>query len=153
MPAAKKIVGVIGGSSCSPEIYELARQVGMNIAQRDAILICGGLGGVMEAACHGVKEAGGLTIGILPGTDKREANVYVDIPIVSGIRDARNTIIVRTADGLIAVSGEYGTLSEIAFAKKFGKPVVSLKSWSVDPTIPQTESAEQAVALLLDLLK
>jgi hypothetical protein len=148
-----KLIGVIGASHCSPEIYALARQVGAAIAKANASLICGGLGGVMEAACRGAKEVGGTTIGILPGTDKHEANAYVDIPIVTGIRDARNTIIARTADGLIAVSGEYGTLSEIAFAKKFGKPVVSLKSWSFDSTIPQAEDAEQAVALLSGLIK
>lgn len=149
----KKIIGVIGASTCSPEIYELARQVGAEIARAQAMLICGGGSGVMEAACRGAKEAGGFTIGILPGTDKNEANRYVDIAIVSGIRDARNTIIVRTADGLIAVGGEYGTLSEIAFAKKFGKPLISLKSWNFDSTIPQVDSAESAVASLLDLLR
>lgn len=148
-----KLIGVIGASHCSPEIYELARHVGVAIAKANAVLVCGGLGGVMEAACRGAKESGGLTIGILPGADKNEANAYVDIPIVTGMRDARNVIIARSADGLIAVSGEYGTLSEIAFAKKFGKPVVSLKSWSFDSTIPQADNAEQAVALLLGLLK
>jgi len=153
MSSSMKLFGVIGASHCSPEIYELARQVGNAIAKTNAMLVCGGLGGVMEAACRGAKEAGGLTIGILPGTDKSEANAYVDIPIVTGIRDARNTIIARTADGLIAVSGEYGTLSEIAFAKKFGKPVVCLRSWSFDSTIPQADEAEQAVAFFLGLLK
>jgi len=153
MSSSMKLIGVVGASHCSPEIYELARQVVSAIAKANAMLICGGLGGVMEAACRGAKEAGGTTIGILPGTDKHEANAYVDISIVTGIRDARNTIIARTADGLIAVSGEYGTLSEIAFAKKFGKPIVSLKSWNFDTTIPQAESAEQAVTTLLDMLK
>lgn len=148
-----KLIGVIGASHCSSEIYEQARQVGVAIAKANAILVCGGLGGVMEAACRGAKEAGGTTIGILPGIDKNDANVYVDIPIVTGLRDARNTIIARTAEGLIAVSGEYGTLSEIAFAKKFGKPIVSLKSWNFDTTIPQADSAEQAVATLSDMLK
>jgi hypothetical protein len=153
MVLSMKLIGVIGASHCSPEIYELARHVGVAIAKANAVLVCGGLGGVMEAACRGAKESGGLTIGILPGADKNEANAYVDIPIVTGMRDARNVIIARSADGLIAVSGEYGTLSEIAFAKKFGKPVVSLKSWSFDSTIPQADNAEQAVALLLGLLK
>ncbi len=153
MSLSMKLIGVIGASHCSPEIYELARQVGSAIAKADAMLICGGLGGVMEAACRGAKEAGGTTIGILPGIDKHEANAYIDIPIVTGIRDARNTIIARTADGFIAVAGEYGTLSEIAFAKKFGKPIVSLRSWNFDSTIPQAEDAEQAVALLSGLIK
>lgn len=149
----KRLIGVIGASHCSSEIYEQARKVGAEIARVGAVLVCGGLGGVMEAACRGARETGGLTIGILPGTDKKEANEYVDIPLVTGLRDARNAIIARTVDGLIGVSGEYGTLSEIAFAKKFGKPVISLKSWSFDSTIPQAEEAEQAVALLLGLLK
>lgn len=151
--AVKRIIGVIGASACSPELYELAIRVGAEIARANAVLICGGLGGVMEAACRGARENGGLTVGILPGIDRREANGYVDIPIASGIRDARNTIIVRTADGLIAVGGSYGTLSEIAFAKKFGKPLISLRSWGFDSTIPQVDSAERAVASLLELLK
>jgi hypothetical protein len=125
------IIGVIGGGTCTDTIYKLAEEVGRLIAERGAILICGGLAGVMEAACKGAKRAGGTTIGVLPGTDKRDANPYVDIPIVTAMSIARNNIIVRTADGLIAIDGEYGTLSEIAIALNLHKPVIALKSWSL----------------------
>jgi hypothetical protein len=144
------IIGVIGGGHCSEEIYELARQVGQEIAKAGAMLICGGMFGVMEAACRGTKEAGGVTIGILPGKMKNEANAFIDIPIVTGLNDARNVIIARSADGLIAVDGEYGTLSEIAFALKFSKPVVGLKvSFALPHVIPATTAAE-AVNILLN---
>ncbi|MDZ7289136.1 MAG: TIGR00725 family protein [candidate division KSB1 bacterium] len=143
------IIAVIGGSHCSEEIYELARQVGHEIARAGAILICGGMFGVMEAACRGAKEAGGTTIGILPGKAKTEGNAFVDIPIVTGLSDARNVIIARSADGVIAVDGEYGTLSEIAFALKFGKPVVGLKVVFTLPHVTQVVTAAEAVKQIL----
>lgn len=127
MFANAKVIGVIGASQCSTDIYELARQVGNEIARRNAILICGGRGGVMEAACQGAQEAGGLTIGILPGALKTEANPYVDLKIVTGMSDARNVIIARTAEALIAIDGAYGTLSEIAFGLNYRKPVIGLR--------------------------
>ena len=143
------IVGVIGGSVVDDEVYEEARSVGRLLAERGAVIICGGLGGVMEAACRGAKEAGGLTIGVLPGTMKSEANPYVDIPIATGLADARNVIIARTASVLIAIDGECGTLSEIAFGLKFGTPVVALRSWEVDARILRARNAEQAVEFAL----
>ncbi|MDZ7344463.1 MAG: TIGR00725 family protein [candidate division KSB1 bacterium] len=147
------LIAVIGGSHCSAEIYELARQVGREIARTGAMLICGGLFGVMEAACRGAKEAGGTTIGILPGRDKTEANDFVDIPIVTGLNDARNVIIARSADGVIAVDGEYGTLSEIAFALKFGKPVVGLQVAFDLPGIAPATTATQAIDFILSHFK
>jgi hypothetical protein len=143
------IIAVIGGSNCSDEIYKLARQVGQAIARAGAVLICGGLFGVMEAACRGAKEAGGMTIGVLPGKSKAEANAFVDIPVVTGLSDARNVIIVRTADGVIAVDGEYGTLSEIAFALKFGKPVVGLQVKFDVPGVSRAATADDAVSALM----
>ncbi|MFA5771574.1 MAG: TIGR00725 family protein [Thermoplasmata archaeon] len=125
------IIGVIGGASCSDEIYKIAEEVGKKIAENGATLICGGLTGVMEAVCKGAKSAGGITIGILPGTSKKDANRYVDIPIATGISFARNTIIVRTADVCIAVDGRYGTLSEIAFGLNVGTPIIALKTWDI----------------------
>jgi len=125
------IIGVIGAGFCSAEIAALAEEVGREIARRGAVLVCGGLGGVMEAACRGAKAEGGLTIGILPGTNRHEANPYVDIPIVTGLGEARNVIVVRTAQAVIAVAGEYGTLSEIAYALKFGIPVIGLRTWQL----------------------
>jgi hypothetical protein len=143
------IIAVIGGAQCSEEIYELARQAGREIAKAGAMLMCGGLLGVMEAACRGAKEAGGMTIGILPGKTKDEANAFVDLPFVTGFNDARNVIIARSADGVIAVDGAYGTLSEIAFALKFGKPVAGLKLSFDIPQVAQAATAAEAVNLLL----
>ncbi|MCK4450535.1 MAG: TIGR00725 family protein, partial [Anaerolineae bacterium] len=123
------MIAVIGGSAPTAEEAAAAEAVGRALAEGGAILVCGGLRGVMEAACRGAKSAGGLTIGILPGTDRSEANPYVDIPIVTGIRCARNAIITRTAQAVVAVGGSYGTLSEIGFALSFGVPVVGLGTW------------------------
>jgi len=136
-----------------------AEAVGRALAEAGAVLICGGRGGVMEAACRGAKTAGGITIGILPGTDRREANPYVDIPIVTGIGVARNAIIARTAQAAVAVGGSYGTLSEIAFALAFGVPVVGLGTWAVQrqghPPAPIAYAAtpEEAVAQALALAR
>ena len=127
------IVAVVGASDCSrhPHQVEMAEAVGHALAEAGAILICGGRGGVMAAACRGAKSAGGLTIGVLPGDSATEANPYVDIPIITGMGEARNIIIVRTAHAVIAVGGEFGTLSEIAFALKLGRPVVGLGTWEL----------------------
>jgi len=129
------IVAVIGGNFCSQEIARIAYEVGRRIAQRNHILICGGLGGVMEAACRGAKDGGGLTIGVLPGKEKNEANRFVDIPIVTAMSHARNAIITRTADVLIAVDGKYGTLSEIGLALAEGKRVVGINTWDIEGVI------------------
>jgi len=125
------IVAVIGAGRCSKEVARVAESVGRELARRGVTLVCGGLGGVMEAACRGAKSEGGLTIGILPGFSRREANPYVDIPVVTGLGGARNVIVVRTAQAVIAVGGRYGTLSEIAYALKLGIPVVGLDTWQL----------------------
>ena len=129
------IVAVIGGNYCSKEIAKIAYEVGKKIAQRKHILLCGGLGGVMEAACRGAKDGGGLTVGILPGKEKTEANPFVDIPIVTSMSYARNAIITRTADVVIAVDGKYGTLSEIGLALGTGKKVVGINTWDIEGII------------------
>jgi uncharacterized protein (TIGR00725 family) len=155
----RTLVAVIGGSAPTPEEAAAAEAIGRALAEADAVLICGGRGGVMEAACRGAKAAGGVTIGILPGTDRREANPYVDIPIVTGIGVARNAIIARTAQAAVAVGGSYGTLSEIAFALAFGVPVVGLGTWEVQreghPPAPIAYAAtpEEAVARALALAR
>ena len=123
------IIGVIGGADVSSEVREQAFEVGRRIAEAGATLVCGGLGGVMEAACRGARSAGGLTIGILPEGDTATANPYVSAPVATAMGIARNAIIVHTADVLIAVDGSYGTLSEIAMALNLGKTVVQLQSW------------------------
>jgi uncharacterized protein (TIGR00725 family) len=124
-----------------------AENVGRLLAERGAVLVCGGLGGVMEAACRGAKEAGGTTIGILPGSDRSAANPYVDIAIPTGLGEARNALVVRSADALIAVGGAYGTLSEIALALKAGKRVAGIESWDVEGVlaVPTPEAAVEAV--------
>jgi uncharacterized protein (TIGR00725 family) len=150
-------VAVIGSASCSEQVAALARDVGREVARRGAMLVCGGRGGVMEAACRGAKEEGGITVGILPGTDRREANPYVDVPVVTGLGEARNAVVVRTADAVIAVSGSYGTLSEIGLALKMGRPVVGLDTWELcrdgqpaDDIVP-ADTAAGAVELALAL--
>ena len=150
---ARKQIGVIGAGSCSPEIYELAREVGREIGRRGHVLVCGGLGGVMEAACRGAKEVGGLTVGILPSSSTREANPWVDVAIATGMGEARNVIIVHTCEGLIAVSGGWGTLSEIAIALKVGKPVVSLRSFTPSSSLIEAKDPREAVEVLLEILR
>jgi len=125
-------IGVIGGSSCSDETAKMAWEVGKGIARSGGVLVCGGLGGVMEWACKGAKEAGGTTVGILPGTSRDEANPYVSIAIPTGLGLARNTIVVGSCDAVIALPGRSGTLSEIGFAMNRGIPVVCLKSWEIE---------------------
>ncbi len=125
----KPRIGVMGPGSCSPDIYELAREVGRMVARRGAILICGGHGGVMEACARGAKEEGGITVGILPGDSSAAANPYIDIPIVTDLGNARNVINVLTSQSIIAIDGSYGTLSEIALALKCGTPVVGFRTW------------------------
>jgi uncharacterized protein (TIGR00725 family) len=154
-------IAVIGSAQCDAHVAALARETGCEIARRGAILVCGGRGGVMEAACRGAKEAGGTTPhawgGILPGTERSDANPYVDMPIVTGLGEARNAIVVRTADAVVAVSGGYGTLSEIGFALKLGRPVVGVDTWELGhhgqpcEAVVQAHTPAQAVELALNL--
>ena len=125
------IISIIGAGAPTAEIASLAEQVGRELAKRGVDMVCGGLGGVMEAACRGAKSAGGTTIGILPGNDARDANQWVDIPICTGLGHARNVIVVNTGRAVIAVDGAYGTLSEIAHALADGIPVIGLKTWEL----------------------
>jgi uncharacterized protein (TIGR00725 family) len=153
-PNSEKTIylAVIGASKASPEIYELAVAVGQEAARMGWIVVTGGLGGVMEAAARGAQEAGGLTVGILPGGDRREANPFIQVAVATHIRHARNSIIAHTADALIAVDGEYGTLSEIALGLKLGKPVIGLKTaWNIPGIVPVNspgEAIEKVIALL-----
>ena len=124
-------IAVVGGAQCSRDEAKLAEAVGFELAKRGAILICGGLGGVMAAACKGARSAKGKTVGILPGNVREEANPYVDIPIVTGMGEARNVIVVNTAQAVIAIGGKFGTLSEIAYALRNNIPVIGLTTWSL----------------------
>ena len=146
-------IGIIGAGTCSKEVYQTAEKLGRLIAERGDTLICGGLGGVMEAAAKGAKSKGGTTIGILPGLSAEDANPFIDIPIVTGFSHARNVIIVQSSDILIAVAGKYGTLSEIAIALKLGKPVIGICSWNVSKDIFQTQSPEEAINLVDKLIQ
>jgi uncharacterized protein (TIGR00725 family) len=146
------IVSVIGAGSCSPDIYKTAEKVGSLIAQRGAVLVTGGLHGVMEAASKGARDAGGITVGILPGSEKNDANKYVMIPITTGLSHARNVIVVRSSDAVIAVSGEYGTLSEIAIALKLGKPVVGIQTWENIEGVISVATPEEAVKKAFELI-
>ena len=149
----KPRIGVLGGSIADRETERLAEEVGREIARRGAILICGGRTGVMEAACRGAQSLGGLTVGILPGDSALEANPYVDVPIVTGLGIARNVIVVRSSQAVIAIDGRYGTLSEIAFALQLGIPVIGLKSWTVSEEIQVAGSALEAVELAFRALR
>ena len=137
-------IAVIGGHSCSKEIARIAEEVGKGIAELGATLICGGLGGVMEASCKGAKSAGGKTIGILPGHDKLQANRYVDIPIATGFGYMRNNLVVKNADMVIAIDGKEGTLSEIAFALQMKKPILGINTWDI-PGVIKVNSAQEAI--------
>ena len=131
--ARKLIIGVIGGgSTASPDGLALAEEVGFLIARVDAVLICGGLNGVMEASAKGAKRGGGLTVGVLPTGNKADSNPHIDLPIATAMSTARNLIIVRTADAIIAVNGSYGTLSEMAHAFDLGKTVFGLRTWPIE---------------------
>jgi len=147
MDTRKKIrIGVIGGSRPQKKFLHSAFEIGKLVAGRGAILVCGGLGGVMEEAARGAKQAGGLTIGILPGNNPGDANPYIDIPIATGLGYTRNSLVAMNADVLIAVDGEFGTLSEIAYGRIYGKKVIGLGTWDIEGVVPAA-SAEEAVDL------
>jgi len=152
------IISVIGPGTATDEVSELAYQVGREIAAAGCVLVCGGLNGVMEAACRGARELDGLTIGILPGTSAADANPFVTVPVLTGMGEARNYIVAATGDAVIAVSGRLGTLSEIAFALKRRTPVIGLGTWQLDakrlapyPGIVAAETPAEAVALAVKM--
>lgn len=135
-------VGVIGASDCDETTAGQAEEVGRLIAERGAVLVSGGRTGVMEAACRGAQQAGGLTVGILPDADRGAANAFVDVAIATGLGEVRNLVIIRTSDVLIAIAGSHGTLSEIGFALRMGKTVVGLNSWDIRGVVPAGSPAE-----------
>jgi uncharacterized protein (TIGR00725 family) len=152
-------VAVVGPGEANAEEIALAEEVGRLLGERGAVLVCGGLGGAMEAACRGAKAAGGTTVGILPESDRAAANRWVDVAIATGLGEARNALVVRAADVLIAVGGGYGTLSEIALALKGGTPVVGLGTWELarggqpDRGVVHAASAAEAAEAALDLAR
>jgi hypothetical protein len=138
-------IGIIGAGSAGEGLAELAREVGSLVAERGWTVLCGGLGGVMEAASRGASERGGLVVGILPGESRSGGNPHLDVVLPTNMGHGRNVIIAQASDVLIAVGGGYGTLSEIALGLKMGKPVVSLRSWRPDPAVRAAESAAEAI--------
>ncbi|MCS7207713.1 MAG: TIGR00725 family protein [Dehalococcoidia bacterium] len=152
-------IAVIGGGNADAQSMELAYQVGKALARRGVVVVCGGLTGVMEAVCRGAKEAGGITVGILPGHDPQEANPYVDIAICTGMGYARNPLVVKSGQAVIAIDGAYGTLSEIAHALAEGIPVVGLHTWMFsvnnqpDNAIVRASDPEEAVEKAIALAR
>jgi len=145
------MIAVIGGRNATDALLDAAEEVGREIGRRGAVLVCGGLGGVMERASKGAKSAGGITVGILPREQRGDENPHIDIPVATGLGVGRNVIIARTADAFIAVGGEYGTLSEIAFALQMGKPVVGIHTWDIKG-VEMAADAGEAVSRLFELL-
>lgn len=153
----KTYISLIGPSDASPAVLRVAEQAGSCVARAGAVLVTGGGGGSMEAACRGARSAGGLTLGLLSGSSRTEGNDYLDVAVPTGMREMRNVLVVRTGDGVLAVGGAFGTLSEIAFALKLGKPIVGIGTWTAsiggEPApIPTAGTAQQAVDLLLGML-
>jgi uncharacterized protein (TIGR00725 family) len=134
----------VGPGEASPEEAELAGRVGRLLGERGVVVVCGGLAGVMEAVCQGARETGGTTVGILAGADRASANEHCDVALTTGLGEARNALVVSSADAVIAVGGEYGTLSEIAHALKAGKPVIGLATWEIEGD-EEAEDPEDAV--------
>lgn len=151
-------IAVVGAGDFDDRLGAIAEDIGGELGRRGCVLLCGGLGGVMEAACRGAKAEGGTTIGILPGTSRADANAYVDVAIPTGMGEMRNALIVRSADAVIAVGGGYGTLSEIAFALKTGTAVVGIDAWELSKdgasveAFPIASSATEAVDIALALV-
>jgi len=146
-------VSVVGSGTASEELYEKAREIGRLLAERGATVVCGGRSGVMEAVARGATEAGGTAIGILPDEDRKSANEYLTHSVATGTGHARNLAVVCSGDVVIAVGGEYGTLSEIGLALKVGRPVVALESWDLHEHAPLASSPEEAVAVAFGLLE
>lgn len=145
------IIGVIGAANASEKEERTSEEVGVLIAKGNCFLLCGGMGGVMEAACRGAKSAGGTTIGILPGPEASLGNRFIDIPIVTGMGEARNVVVAKSSHSIIAIGGSFGTLSEISFALKSGIPVIGLDTWDVSEEIIKCETPEEAVRTAFEL--
>ena len=145
-------IGVIGAGKCSKEIYALSEEIGSLVGKNGWLLICGGLGGVMEGAAKGCYNAGGTTVGILPAKDKTAANKFINVPIPTGLGEGRNLLVVRASDIIIAISGGYGTLSEIGLALRIGKPLIGLKTWPNINGIDYVETPQAAIEKVINYL-
>ena len=151
MSPRRRLVAVCGESDPQTSLADLAFELGRGIAERDAVLICGGLTGVMEHAARGARAAGGLTIGLLPGDDPDEANEHIDLALATGLGRARNAVLARSADGVVALGGGLGTLSEIALALRDGRPTIGIRTWRFDregrteAELPTAENVSEAL--------
>jgi uncharacterized protein (TIGR00725 family) len=159
LSSRRRLVAVCGESDPQTSLADVAFELGRGIAQRDAVLICGGLTGVMEHAARGARAAGGLTIGLLPGDDPNEANEFVQVAIATGLGHARNAILARTADGVVALGGGLGTLSEIALALRNGRPTIGIQTWRFDrdrrtePELPIAANPKDALDWLFSRME
>lgn len=144
-PRRPVYIAVVGAGDATGDLYKRGYEVGRRVAERGGIVVCGGLGGVMEAAAKGATEADGVAIGLLPDEDRRRANGYLSYTVATGLGQARNLAVVCSADAVVAVGGGYGTLSEIGLARKVGRPVVALQSWELDDHVASASSSEEAV--------
>ena len=149
----KPVIAVIGAGKCSKKLQDMAADVGRYIAENGGVIVCGGLGGIMEGAARGAKEAGGATIGIIPTDNKADANEFIDYVIVTGLGQARNILVVNTADAIVALPGKYGTLTEMAFALNAGKPIVSVSAWNLGDEIRQVEDPIEAARIALEMAR
>ena len=152
MAPSRPYVAIVGSGAATGDLYEKAREVGRLVAERGGIVVCGGLSGVMEAAARGAMEGGGTTIGILPDEDRGRANGYLSLSVASGMGQARNLAVVCSGDVVVAVGGEYGTLSEVGLALKVGRPVVSLGSWDLGDHVVVAATPREAVGAAFGLL-
>jgi len=141
----KTHIGIVGAGDCTVEVYKTAYDMGHLIGKKGWVLICGGLGGVMEGSAKGCFEGGGITVGLLPGTEKKSANPFITLPIPTGMGEARNVLVVRASDVVIAIAGGYGTLSEIGLALKIGRPVIGLGTWPGIDGVDYVETPQQAI--------
>lgn len=149
----KPVVAIIGASKCSKKLRDMAAEAGRYVAEQGGVVVCGGLGGIMEGAARGAHEAGGTTIGILPSSEKEDANEFIEFVIPTGFGEARNVMVVRAADAVIAFPGKYGTLSEMALALRDKKPVISISAWKLGDEIIQMDDPKEAAAKALEMIK
>lgn len=149
----KPVIAVIGAGKCSRKLRDMAAEIGRYVAENGGVVLCGGLGGIMEGAARGAKEAGGTTIGIIPSENKADANQFIDYVIPTGFGQARNVLVVRAADAIVALPGKFGTLSEMAFALVSGKPIVSVQAWKLGEEILQVEDPIEAAKIAMDLAR
>jgi uncharacterized protein (TIGR00725 family) len=147
----KPVIAIVGAGKCSKKLRDKAAVVARHVVKGGGVVICGGMGGIMEGAARGAWEGGGISVGVLPTEDKNDANKFITIPLPTGFGEARNLIVIRAADAVVAFPGKYGTLSEMAFALKIGKPLISISAWKLGDAIIEIDDAQQAAEKALEL--